>query len=111
MFGLPLLAFVIYLWVVLGGIAGIVYGYYQWSRYGAKTGLILLLLGLGAIVYVVWGLVTRFLIISNTGNVPELLWIRKIFALIALVVGLAVLYWQFLGRNKKASLNSETIDL
>jgi hypothetical protein len=97
----PLLAFVIYLWVFLGGIAGIVYGYSQWRRNGVQKDLNLLLLGLVAIAYVTWGLITRFLIISNIGNVPALLWSTKAVALVALVTGLALLYRQWKGSGSK----------
>ena len=91
----------IYLWVFLVGIAGVVYGYVQYRRHGARGGLMLLLLGFFAIAYVIWGLITRSLIISNTGNTSVLLWSRKALALVALVVGLILLWRQYVGQTKK----------
>jgi hypothetical protein len=100
MMGLPLIAFIIYLFAFLCGVAAVAYGYFQWRWYGDKKELLWSLLGIFIFLNVAWGLFTRHLIISNTGNVPLLLWSRNALAFAALILCLALKWRQHVSRGK-----------
>jgi hypothetical protein len=46
MFGLPIIASIIYLFGFSRGVASVVYGFFQWRWYGDKEELLWILLGL-----------------------------------------------------------------
>jgi hypothetical protein len=93
MFGLPLVASIVYIFAFFCGAASVAYGYFQWRWYGDKKELLWILLGICIFFDLAWGLFTRHLIISNTGNAPLLLWSR-IALTFAVVVFWLILKWR-----------------
>lgn len=97
--GIPLLATGIYTLLLLGGVAGIIYGLRPRENHQGKN-YFLIVLGIFALACVAWGLISRHLIITNSGDISALLLSRNVLGLIALVIGLALLYWRFFGKSK-----------
>jgi hypothetical protein len=96
--GIPLLAIGIYTVLFVGGVAGIIYGFRNGEN-NQKRNYFLILLGVLALAYVAWGLISRYLIISNLGDISTLILFRNALAVLALIVGLALLYLQCFGKG------------
>jgi hypothetical protein len=99
--GLPLVALIIYLFTFFCGVASVVYRYFQWRWYGDKGELLWILLGGCIFLEVALGLFTRHLILSNTGNVPVLLWSRNALAFAVAVLFLILKWRQHVSQAKK----------
>jgi hypothetical protein len=100
MMGLPLIAFIVYLFTLFGGAISIIYGYSRWKTYADKKEMSWILLGIFAIFCVGWALFTRHLVISGTGNASVLLSSRKVLGFFALFVGLTLIYRQYIRGRK-----------
>jgi hypothetical protein len=97
---MSLIAIFIYLWFSFASVAAIAYGYFQWRQSRNKNDLLLMQMGFAGVIFIIYGLITRQLILSNTGNVPFLLLSRQVLGFVALLIGLALLWRQY-GKRRK----------